>query len=360
MTIIGKMVEKVKDATTKAVTGLVKNGRKLISTVLVLSTMLSTSLGLTGCAWIEFFGSKPKELPDENDVKIEVPVEEETLETENALPDNIPQVDKDAQSPVVGGGDETEAVINPQPKPDDSTETDAPETETETETEKDSAIGSVQDIVEANKIENNLKTAINSSLQNYFDQTETLTSARYTVQEIVSVKATGENLEVSFTTKTANGRLGYNVVKVGNSEHNDEVVAIVGNNYEKGLYVLPVEDITSVFKSACDAVNATGITNNNMKQHYVAHFDVDTTKLHQVVIAYYETLKLGGENCKKTEDGYTYYVDVCTLNIDGESTKTIEINSSRQINGNQLAELVKEKLESLNQDENELGNDLGL
>ena len=367
MRIIGEMVENIKNAMGKIKASAIQTSNKIIGNVkgaikssknvivkagatTVAVIMLSGSL--TGCTWVDLFGKKPEQLPDETDVKIETPVKDEDIETENALPDNIPQVDKDTQSPVVGGGDETEVVIDPQPEPDDGTETEAPETDPDTD------IDSSVDLKELDKAAKNLKATINSSLQDYFKQTETLASATFSVQEIVSVKATGDNLEIAFTTTTTKGKQGYNIINVGNAEHSDEVVSVVGKNYKEGLYMLPEEDLKSVLNSASNATTATGITNANMDQYYVIPLTNDTSNLNEVIIAYYKTLTPGSENCKKVDGGFEYSANVLILNASGETVKTISAKTTYQLGRNQYFETINDAIEHqilLNENKNDLG-----
>lgn len=354
MTIIGKMIDAVTQRAVK-IGATLKNGKKtLIKGGATFLAVVMMTGSLTGCTWVELFSQKPEQLPDETDVKIEAPVTEEDLETESPLLSNkVPQMDKNDQAPSLGGGDETEVEIKPQPEPDNSVETDAPETDVD----KDNDVK--LDLEEAKKVVNTLKTSINASLQNYFKQTGTLTSATYTAQEIVSVKATSENLEVAFTTKTANGKQGYNIVKVGNTNHGAEAMSIIEKNGKDSLFTLSIQDLQSLINNAIDAVNTTGITINGIEEYYVIPLTIDSSVLGEKVIAYYKTLTPGGENCKKNEGGYIYSANILIQNASGETVKSVSASSTAQLGRNQYFEAINGAIkDQLLQDENTA--DLGL
>ena len=352
--LIGKMVKRLKRVKSTAT--------KTVALGLLLG-MITTST--TGC-FFNFNKMGDKETssitPDEthldlgDSTEIDGPETGDATETEKPLETGkLPEMDTETSNPDLGNATEGEEDIK---KPE--TETDkTPETEKETEIEtensdKDEDVE--KDLDKAQNIIGKLKSAINTELEEYFNDTKTTNSSKFTVSDIVFIEANDKGIDIGFTTKTSAGKEGYSVINVGSLLDSENIKTLVGDLTSKDyLIAMGLKDLQSLVDICKSAVSQSGIS-SNIDSYYLIPVTTNVSDLGNLVISYYKTISPNGENCKQTEDGYVYSANVLTFDVNGKKLQTVSDISTARLGRNQYFDLINDAIEDLtNKNESELG-----
>lgn len=284
---------------------------------------------------------------------VDGPIQGDADIDEKPLNTYLPSVDSENNAPNLGTADKVE-------QEDNSLDGNKQEVELnpgKEDKEEDNLVsgGSVNNL-QTNKSVKELKSSINTALDNYFTETKTTSSAKFSVSDIVFVEANNKGIDIGFTTD-AGKTGGYSVITVGSALDSENVKSLVGNltskTYLATMNASVLEDLVEICRGA---VKSSGIS-KNISTYYLIPITTDVSELGSLVVAYYKSFNPNSENCKQTGEGYEYSANVLIQDVNGMQNKTVSELSVSRLGKNQYYELINSAIESqlINNNKTELG-----